>query len=56
METVGEILDEIEKIRITIRDLASINFASSENKPVYENAIVLLDNYQRTLRELQIKK
>lgn len=55
METAGDILDEIDKIQITIRDLTDMYVQAEEKNKTLENAILLLSQYRRTLRGLPIK-
>ena len=56
METVGDILKEIDKIQFTIRDLTDMYTQAEEKDKTLENAILLLSQYRRTLCELPIQK
>lgn len=54
MKTVGDVLDEIEKIQKTIRELTPM--CDAQDSETLENAICLLANYRMTLRDIPLKK
>lgn len=54
MKTVGDVMDEIEKIQKTIRELTPM--CNNPDSDGLENAICLLANYRETLRDLPLKK
>lgn len=56
MVTVGDVLNELDEINETIEKLTSLHSRSGEYAVTYEDAIQLLVNYKRILREIPIKK
>lgn len=57
MKTVGEVIDEVCKIRKTIDELQDVICGRiKDDSDVCDEAIVLLANYLDMLREIPIKK
>ena len=56
MQTIGDVLEEFDEINRTIENLTDLHAHSGERAAIYEDAITLLVNYKRMLREIQIKR